>query len=208
MSPRSGAAIWLILATGCRVSEAMNARWEHVDMQRKKWHLPETKNERDHTIHLSAFALHHLNDLAAIRDSELIERRKKDRDAAAHPWLFPSSDGKTSVCPKSFGKQLADRQRAAERRMKNRSKRTESLILPGGRWTAHDLRRTAATRMAKLGVSGDVIDECLNHMIESRVRRVYVLDRREEQQAAAFDLLGAHLTALTQSDGTAQEATP
>jgi hypothetical protein len=28
--------------------------------------------------------------------------------------------------------------------------------------------------MASLGISGDVIDECLNHMIESRMRRTRV----------------------------------
>jgi hypothetical protein len=39
--------------------------------------------------------------------------------------------------------------------------------------------------MAELGVSGDVIDECLNHIIESRVRRVYVRNRRLSDQAKA-----------------------
>lgn len=50
--------------------------------------------------------------------------------------------------------------------------------------------------MASLGISGDVIDACLNHMIESRMRRVYIRDRREPDQARAFDALGAHLSRL------------
>jgi hypothetical protein len=103
------------------------------------------------------------------------------------------------VCVKSFGKQLADRQRELERRMQHRSKNTASLKLAGGRWTAHDLRRTAAKLMAELGVSGDVIDECLNHMIESRIRRVYIRDRRVAEQAKAFDLLGAALKVIAES---------
>jgi len=70
------------------------------------------------------------------------------------------------------------------------------LVLPGGRWTPHDLRRSAATLMAELGVSGDVIDECLNHIIESRVRRVYVRNRRLSDQAKAFDALGECLNRL------------
>ena len=74
--------------------------------------------------------------------------------------------------------------------------RTDSLMLAGGRWTAHDLRRTAATLMARLGVSSDVIDECLNHVIESRVRRTYIRDRRPVEQARAFDTLGLRLAAL------------
>jgi integrase len=80
--------------------------------------------------------------------------------------------------------------------MQHRSKRTESLMLSGGRWTAHDLRRTAATIMAGLGVSGDVVDECLNHVIESRVRRTYIRNRRPEEQARAFDVLGSKLSTL------------
>jgi integrase len=98
---------------------------------------------------------------------------------------------------KSFGKQLANRQRPPERRVTNRSRDTEALLLTGGRWTAHDLRRTAATLTTKLGFGGDVIDECLNHMIESRVRRVYVRDRRVADLARAFDVLGARLEVLS-----------
>jgi integrase len=101
----------------------------------------------------------------------------------------------------SFGKQLAHRQRAPTRKqLKNRSKCRESLVLRGGRWTAHDLRRSAATMMAQLGISGDVIDECLNHMIESRVRRTYIRDRREAQQVEAFDKLGLCLEQLTRHE--------
>ena len=49
----------------------------------------------------------------------------------------------------------------------------------------------------KLGISDDVIDECLNHKIESRVRRIYVQDRREADQVRAFDALGLRLAELT-----------
>lgn len=193
MAPSSVLAVWLILATACRVGEAMAARWDDVDLKARTWHLPETKNQREHTIHLSAFAVRQFEALASIRDAELAERRTADPDAKPVPWVFPASSGEDAVCVKSLGKQLADRQRPAERRMKNRTKRTESLVLAGGRWTAHDLRRTAATMMAELGVSGDVIDECLNHKIESQVRRVYIRDRRLAEQARAFDALGTKL---------------
>lgn len=208
MSPRSQLAIWLILATGVRVGECMGAIWadasDHpalavaaeeagakfgvVDLQAKTWYLPTTKNQRDHTIHLSTFAL---KQLAALR-----ELRESDDSGKPVAWVFPATDLKRPVCIKSFGKQLADRQRPAEARMQGRSKATQSLALAGGRWTAHDLRRTAATLMARLGVSTDVIDECLNHKLQSQVARVYVHDRREREQAAAFDLLGDLLSEL------------
>jgi integrase len=150
--------------------------------------LPETKNGRDHTIHLSAFALAQFKALADLKEA--------GDDQKPLPWVFPNTAGDGPVCIKSFGKQLSDRQRPAERRMQHRSKRTESLMLSGGRWTAHDLRRTAATIMAGLGVSGDVVDECLNHVIESRVRRTYIRNRRPEEQARAFDVLGSKLSTL------------
>lgn len=188
MHKRSVAAVWLILATGARVGEAMGATWADVDLEARTWHLPETKNGRDHTIHLSAFALAQFTTLATLKEN--------DKDGNPLPWVFPNSAGTEGVCVKSFGKQLSDRQRPQDQRLQHRSKLTESLMLPGGRWTAHDLRRTAATLMADLGISGDVIDECLNHVIESRVRRTYIRNRRPLEQARAFDALGARLSAL------------
>jgi integrase len=209
MSPRSAAAVWLILATGVRVGEAMGAVWAAesldvpaltkvaddagakfgvIDMAARTWHLPTTKNERAHTVHLSDFALARLSELAALR--EMNDRGKPV------PWVFPATDRTRPVCVKSFGKQLADRQRGPERRMSRRSKRSLSLALPGGKWTAHDLRRTSATIMARLGFSTDVIDECLNHKLQSKVARVYIQDRRRGDQARAFDALGSHLGQL------------
>lgn len=196
MAPRSALAVWLILATACRVGEAMGARWEHIDTERRTWYLPDTKNERDHTIHLSDFALAQVKALAELR--EVCD------DGKVSPWLFPATDAARPVCIKSFGKQLGDRQREPEQRMSNRTKATQALALAGGRWTAHDLRRTAATVMARLGVSTDVIDECLNHMLQSKVARVYIKDRRLTEQARAFDALGRKLSELTEGRAAGQ----
>lgn len=206
LNQRTAAAIWVLLSTGARIGELMGAVWCDegtdlaklaalpeaqdvkvgiIDMDAKTWHLPTTKNEREHTIHLSDFAIKHMKNLHTLRE--------RDGNDQLVPWVFPNSLKAGPVCVKSFGKQLADRQRPADARMSGRSKRTESLMLTGGKWTAHDLRRTAGTLMASLGVSGDVIDECLNHVIESRVRRTYIRDRRPAEQARAFDALGEKL---------------
>jgi integrase len=112
------------------------------------------------------------------------------------PWVFPNSSGTGTISLKSLGKQLSDRQRPADRKLKNRSTQTNSLSLPGGRWTPHDLRRTTATLMARVGVSTDVIEECLNHKIASKVARVYIRDRRTADQVKAFDALGKLLADL------------
>lgn len=188
LHPRTEAAVWLILATGARVGEAMSARWEHVDPAARTWYLPVTKNQRDHTIHLSDFAM--------VQITKLSELRGAGTDGELVAWLFPATDPAEHVCTKSFGKQIADRQRRGEKRLSNRAKAVQSLALPGGKWTAHDLRRTAATLMARLGVPGDVIDECLNHKLQSKVARVYIRDRRVADQARAFDALGRKLSEL------------
>jgi integrase len=211
LSERSVAGVWLVLATGVRVGELLGATWHGhsddlaslkaaantsdvklgvVDLAARSWLILETKNQRSHTIHLSEFAIRQFERLAEFREATPHDLNR------AVPWVFPNTSATGPVGVKSFGKQLSDRQRPLERRLKNRSKNTEALLLPGGRWTAHDLRRTAATLMAELGFGGDVIDECLNHMIESRVRRVYVRDRRLGEQARAFDALGAKLQSI------------
>lgn len=219
---RSEVAIWVLLATGARVGELMGAAWVDalpsdpghartlvcelqkraeregakagiVDLKARTWHLLDTKNQRPHTIHLSDFALQQFTRLAELREYV-------PESGTLSPWVFPARDATRPVCVKSFGKQLSDRQRPADQRMRGRSKATESLSLPNGRWTAHDLRRTTGTLLAKLGVSSDVIDECLNHMIESRVRRTYIRDRREREQRIAFDALGQELSKLTKRE--------
>ncbi len=218
LSDQCRAGVWLILATGVRVGELIGATWASpaadegelmpiaqannakfgvVDLQRRTWQLRETKNQRAHTIHLSNFAVDKFCTLAKIQQTRL------NGKAQPVPWIFPNADGSGPVGVKTFGKQLGDRQREPERRLKNRTLNSAALALTGGRWTAHDLRRTAATLMAELGVSGDVIDECLNHQIESRVRRVYIRDRRIGEQAKAFDALGTLLTSIAAGSTTA-----
>jgi integrase len=212
LTDRYVAGVWLVLATGVRAGELLGATWcgsdsdmaelksaaeagavklGVADLAAGQWHILETKNQRSHTIHLSDYAVKQFERLAQFR-----EAIPGDPNQPC-PWVFPNASGTGPVGVKSFGKQLADRQRPPERRLKHRSRDTEALLLPGGRWTAHDLRRTAATLMAELGFGGDVIDECLNHMIESRVRRVYVRDRRVADQARAFNALGARLEVLS-----------
>lgn len=232
LSPRSAAAIWLTLATGVRVGELMGAVWvqslptepkakaAHIDALRamaeadevklgiidttaRTWYLPTTKNQRDHRIHLSDFALEQLETLYQLREV-LVD----SPNGALTPWVFPATDNSRPVCVKSFGKQLADRQRQPEERMSGRSKNTQSLALEGGKWTAHDLRRTAATLMAKMGFSSDTINECLNHIQSDRMARVYIQDRRQAEQLLAFNALGARLAELCSGKVPASNVVP
>ncbi|OGB05447.1 MAG: hypothetical protein A3G29_10840 [Burkholderiales bacterium RIFCSPLOWO2_12_FULL_64_99] len=217
---RSSCAIWLTLATGVRVGELVGAIWSTalpdsplertqrisalqdvanldgakigiVDQDSRTWYLPDTKNQRDHSVHLSDFALKVLKQLCQVR-----EHLKDGDPGELSPWIFPGENNRLPIKRASIGKQIADRQKDQGSRLKQRTKAHDSLRLPGGHWTMHDLRRTTGTMMAELGVSGDVIDECLNHVIESNVRRRYVRTRRLDDQRKAFDLIGSKLTSI------------
>ena len=80
--------------------------------------------------------------------------------------------------------------------MKNRSKLIDTLILPRGKWTPHDLRRTGATLMGSLGVRSDVIEKCLNHVEQNALVRIYQRQSLEAEQREAWRLLGERLELL------------
>ena len=65
-------------------------------------------------------------------------------------------------------------------------------------WTLHDLRRTAASGMAKLGVSLVVIEKVLNHVSGSLGGIVGVYQRYEyaEEKRAALQLWADHVERL------------
>ena len=64
----------------------MGARCEDVDCVVGTWCLPTLKNERDHTIRLSAFALRKFDGLDALRG--------RDAMGALIPWFFPNRKGR------------------------------------------------------------------------------------------------------------------
>ena len=65
-------------------------------------------------------------------------------------------------------------------------------------WTFHDLRRTAASGMARLGVSLPVIEKILNHTSGSfrGVVGIYQRHSYADEKRAALDLWGAHVARL------------
>ena len=182
LAETSRMALMIQLSTAARIGEILSARWEHVDMDSRLWFLPDTKNDRDHTVHLSDFALRQFRQLKKI--------------TGFSTWLFPNTNKAESVCLKTVTKQVADRQRVDRTPMSGRTMQTNALILPGGKWTPHDLRRTAATIMAMLGVLDIVVDKCLNHVEPNKVRRTYNRFAYQELMQDAWNRLGSRLEAL------------
>ena len=182
LTDTSRLALMIQLSTAARIGEVLSAHWAHVNMESRTWFLPDTKNHRDHTVHLSDFALRQFQELKT--------------HTGITPWLFPSASLGEPVCLKTVTKQVSDRQRPDSTPMTGRSKQVNGLVLTGGKWTPHDLRRTAATTMAMLGVLDNVVDKCLNHVEANKVRRTYNRFAYEELMRDAWQLLGHRLELL------------
>lgn len=198
------AAVWLALSTCCRIGELLATRWEHVDFEKRTWWIPPetSKNGKAHTVYLSDFALTRFQALKDEADAELIERRTKDPKAQPIAWIYPNRHNDGAVCPKTVTKQLGDRQRPGMQPMRGRARadKGEALVLPGGKWGPHDLRRTGATLMVALGVLPEVAERCLNHTEQNRVKRTYQRHSYEREMREAWRLLGERLELLTRTD--------
>lgn len=178
--PHTEAAIWIMLSTLCRVSELILARWDEVDLETGAWHIPakNTKNGIEHNINLSPFALRWFK--------ALHEHTKWSQ------WVMPAErkdDGHMDL--KNITRQVRDRMR--ETPLKNRTKACGVLILSGGTWTPHDLRRSGATLMGELGVLSEIIERCLNHVEPSKLKRTYQRHEYRAEKAQAWRLLGDYL---------------
>lgn len=186
LMPSTECATWIMLSTLCRVGELSKAQWKHVDFDAKTFFIPveNSKNDKAHTVFLSDFALSQFQRLFTVRKSDT--------------WLFPNTKDTSHVCGKSITKQIDGRQNSTV--YSNRSKANQALVLPGGKWTPHDLRRTGATMMGNLGIHGDVIEKCLNHTQENKLKRVYQHQELKAEQVEAWRVLGKRLELLTSQD--------
>ncbi len=183
--PSTESAIWIALSTACRIGELTNARWEHIDFDTRQWFIPaeNSKNGKPHIIFLSTFAVNAFHRLQAWTGES--------------PWCYPGREHDTPVSPKSITKQITDRQTGSDRQpLAGRSSKHDALILQGGDWTPHDLRRTGATIMVALGVLPEVAERCLNHTERDRVKRTYQRHNYTNEMRDAWRLLGERLELL------------
>ena len=181
----------IMLGTLARVGELLKSKKTDFDLNNSIWNIPKehSKNGKEHVIHLSEFVMPYVERLMELSGESV--------------WLFPNKDNTLHVCVKSMTKQIGDRQRNKEP-LPNRAKDTTSLMLPNGGWTPHDLRRTGATMMGDLNIRPDVIEKCLNHVDDDKVRGTYQRQTLLPERRNAFDDLGVALkNAIAISVGTA-----
>jgi integrase len=152
-----GPFLRLALLTGQRRSEVAGMRWDAVDLEAKTWTLAsdETKGRRWHVVPLSDLAI---SILRALPRLTLPDSNKPS------PYVF-TTRGDVSISGFSVAKRRIDRRIATVRE--------ETDAGPMDSWGIHDLRRTAATEMGRLGVSEFIIGRVLNHAAKGVTGKVY-----------------------------------
>ena len=189
LKKESQIAVWLCLGTLCRIGELLMSEWKHINFEHRTWFIPaaNTKGQRgkkcDQLVYLSDFTLDQFKQLHKLTgDSE---------------WAFPARNKEGHICIKTVSKQVGDRQvkfKNRPRKLKNRPD-NNSLVVGDIEWTPHDLRRTGATMMQQLKINGikvsrEVVNLCQNHVIGTKVDRVYLLDDYADEKRAAWEKLG------------------
>ena len=157
-----GEIVRLLALTGQRREEIGGLRWSEVDLDRGLIVLPpdRTKNLRQHEVPLSRQA------------KAILERqpKRKGRD-----FVFGIGEAGFSGWSKSkerLDEALLAKRKAADRRAK-----------PLPSWHLHDLRRTAATQTAELGVQPWIIEAVLNHVSGHKAGVAGVYNRSKHTEA-------------------------
>lgn len=148
----------MLLLTGQRKSEVSGGMWEELETtgNDQLWTIPpeRTKNGKEHFVPLVSFLLQII---------EVLPRVKPDKDAKSKPIYLFTTTGKTAVSGFSKAKDHLQEEMLAiaKKEATERGEDPESVSLEP--WTFHDLRRTAASGMARLSVPVHVVEAVLNH---------------------------------------------
>ncbi|MFB0875325.1 MULTISPECIES: tyrosine-type recombinase/integrase [unclassified Sphingobium] len=150
-----GPSIKLLILTGARRSEVFEAEWSEFDIKGKVWTIPadRAKNGQPHAIPLS-------------RDA--IEVVKAVPKIAGSDKLFPASGNPDNAA--SGISKAVNRLRAAV---------AVKLKREVADWSLHDIRRSVATNMQRLGIRLEVTEAVLNHVSGSRAGIVGVYQRHD-----------------------------
>jgi integrase len=163
-----GRIVRLLILTGQRRTEVGGMAWSELDLERGIWNIPGRRSKNGREHEVPLGALA-LEIIASVPQ------------VVGRDVLFGARTDRGFTS-------WAAHKRALDAR-------------PGDRvreWTLHDLRRTAATRMADLGVPPHVIEEVLNHRSGHRsgVAGIYNRSRYEREVQAAVATWNRHVTAL------------
>jgi integrase len=191
----------LLLLTGARRSEIAEATWREIDLAAKTLTLPgsRTKNGEPHEIPLSDAAVEIIRALPKIEGkANTGAGPKAESDRHAKGFVF-STTGATPVSGFSRSKELIERGILAELRKAaiERGEDPEKVEVPKP-WTLHDLRRTAASGMARLKIAPHVVEAVLNHKSGTikGVAKVYNRYNYSAEKRAALEAWARYLDML------------
>ena len=182
-----GQAVRLMLVTAQRRSEVGDMEWRELDQAKALWTLPRerVKSKRGHEVPLSALALSILAETPRLGPHVFTTRApRRPQEGQAKPSATAAISGWSKFKERLDGLALAELKRLAG----------DDAVLP--EWHLHDLRRTASTRMGKLGVPRLHISKVLNHAETGVTGKYYEQYEYEAEKRAALDAWAARLTAI------------
>jgi len=174
----------LLIATGQRREEVASLDWCELDRAKAEWKLPaeRAKNRQANTVPLNLLAI------AAL-----------DKVAGGDKWpskgLVFTTTGETPVSGYSRAKSRLDKGMADLGSEEAPEGSEPREIAP---WRVHDLRRTFATGMQRLGIRFEVTEAVLNHVSGARsgVAGIYQRHDWRDEKRAALKAWNAHLQSL------------
>ncbi len=175
-----GAIFKLLLVTAQRRDEVGQMRWRDLDLGQGIWTIPRerSKNNVANEVPLSSLALALINGLPRF---------------AGEDFVFSASNGSgRPASGYSKAKLRLDRLMDAKRAAEGSPSALE--------WWVHDLRRTAASGMARLGTPPHVIERVLNHISGSQAGVAGIYNRYGylPEKRKALEVWAAHLESILQ----------
>ena len=196
-----GRAFKMMLTTGQRRSEVGEMQWREIDRAAKLWMIPRerTKADRSQEVPLSELALSILDECPKLGDVVFTTGRRSPAKVDGADAVAKAGDAEVvAISGWSKAKKQLDVLALAKAQAIG-TELGEDAPDVFAEWHLHDLRRSCATHMAKLGVDRVVIAKVLNHA-ENEVTAIYDRFAREPEKRHALDLWGARLKAIV--DGT------
>ncbi|WP_431301251.1 site-specific integrase [Tabrizicola sp. BL-A-41-H6] len=183
----------ILLLTGQRRDEVAQMRWSELDLEGATWLLPaqRSKNRKPHAVPLSDTALTIIKNLSRVAHPATGERSD---------FVFTTT-GHSGVSGYSKAKARLDLE-------------IEKVAAPTGLkmpvWRLHDLRRTVASGMARLGQPIHIVEAVLNHRSGtiSGIAAVYIRHEFAEEKRRALQTWSEFTERLTTSKGKLIEADP
>jgi len=184
-----GPAYRLLFTTGARREEVSGMDWAELDRDDKEWTLPphRAKNSQAHIVPLSNLAVEILDAIAMTAAADDVEV------SWPKSGLVFTTSGETPVSGHSKAKKRLDAAMAAL--LAKRAETGGGPVRTIPPWRTHDIRRTVATGLQRLGVRFEVTEAVLNHVsgAKSGIAGVYQRHNWKDEKRTALSAWATHL---------------